>query len=150
MTTLLTPETIRRISAQLRPSLASFAKRYPGESGSRQPVHTVYGGAHLFKADTAVRLGQLAMRSFESFAPDSATFGAALDIRDDIRDAVFLRVHEKLTREAVEDALPLFAKTYSIDKNWRQLPARLVKAELLPDDPAILKQIESGKAAKKR
>ncbi len=103
MTTLLTPETIRRISAQLRPSLASFAKRYPGESGSRQPVHTVYGGAHLFKADTAVRLGQLAMRSFESFAPDSATFGAALDIRDDIRDAVFLRVHEKLTREAVED-----------------------------------------------
>jgi len=103
MSTLLTPETIQRISAQLRPSLASFAKRYPGESGRRQPVHTVYGGAHLFKADTAVRLGQLAMRSFESFAPDSATFGVALDIRDDIRDAVFERVREKLTREAVED-----------------------------------------------
>jgi len=103
MTTLLTPETIQRISAQLRPSLASFAKRFPGESGRRQPVHTVYGGAHLFKADTAVRLGQLATRFFDSFAPDSATFGAALDIPKDIRNAVYERVREKLAREAVED-----------------------------------------------
>jgi hypothetical protein len=103
MTTLLTPEIIERISAQLRPSLASFAKRFPGESGRRQPVHTVYGGAHLFKADTAVRLGQLATRFFDSFAPDSATFGAALDIPKDIRNAVYERVREKLAREAVED-----------------------------------------------
>ena len=103
MTTLLTPETLQRISAQLRPSLASFAKRFPGESGRRQPVHTVYGGAHLFKSDTAVRLGQLATRSFEAFAPDAATFGEALDLRDDIRDIVYERVREKLAREAVED-----------------------------------------------
>jgi hypothetical protein len=29
------------------------AKRFPGDSPARQPVHTVYGGAHLFKADAA-------------------------------------------------------------------------------------------------
>ena len=28
----------------------AFAAQYPGESGARQPVHTVYGGAHLFRA----------------------------------------------------------------------------------------------------
>jgi len=103
MTTSLSPEDIERITSRLRPSLASFAKRFPGETGRRQPVHTVYGGAHLFKADTAVRLGQLAKRSFESFAPNAATFGSALDIPDRIRDVVYERVREKLVREAVED-----------------------------------------------
>src|SRR5688572_19933515 len=103
MTTSLSPETLKGITARLRPSLASFAKLYPGESGRRQPVHTVYGGAHLFKADTAVRLGQLAMRSFESFAPDAATFGDALGLPVSVRDVVYERVREKLGREPVED-----------------------------------------------
>ena len=83
--------------------MAGFVKRYPGESARRQPVHTVYGGAHLFKSDTAVRLGQLAVRSFEAFAPDAATFGAALDLPGHIRETIYERVGEKLTREAVED-----------------------------------------------
>jgi len=103
MTTLLSPETIRRITAGLRPSLASFAKRFPGETGRRQPVHTVYGGAHLFKADTAARLGQLAVRSFEAYAPNAEVFGAALNIPEALREIVYERVREKLTREAVED-----------------------------------------------
>lgn len=103
MTTSLSPETIDRVTSRLRPSLATFASRFPGEPGRRQPVHTVYGGAHLFKADTAVRLGQLAMRSFEQFAPDAETFGSALDIPGSLRETIFERVREKLGREAVED-----------------------------------------------
>ena len=103
MTTSLSPEALQRITAKLQPSLAAFAERFPGESGRRQPVHTVYGGAHLFKADTAVRLGQLALRSFESFAPNAATFGSALDLPNDLRETIYERVREKLTREAVED-----------------------------------------------
>jgi hypothetical protein len=103
MTTLLSPESLQRITERLRPALTSYAKRFPGESGRRQPVHTVYGGAHLFKSDTAARLGQLAIRSFEQFGPDAETFGSALDIPQDLRDGIFERVREKLTREPVED-----------------------------------------------
>jgi hypothetical protein len=103
MTTLLTPEFLQRITAGLKPSLTSFAQRFPGESGRRQPVHTVYGGAHLFKSDTAARLGQLAIRSFDAFAPDAEIFGGALEIPAEIRQAVYDRVREKLTREPVED-----------------------------------------------
>src|SRR4030095_6811883 len=103
MTTSLSPEDIERVTARLRPSLASFPTRFPGETGRRQPVHTVYGGAHLFKSDTAARLGQLATKFFEFFAPNAATFGTALDIPDHIRDVVYKRVREKLAREAVED-----------------------------------------------
>ncbi len=83
--------------------MAEFAKRYPGESGRRQPVHTVYGGAHLFKSDTAVRLGKLAVGSFETFAPDAKTFAGALGIPGNLAETIHARVAEKLAREAVED-----------------------------------------------
>jgi citrate lyase beta subunit len=76
---------------------------YPGDSGARQPVHTVYGGAHLFTADTARKLGELAVRSLDTYAPDAATFGEAIGIKGDLAPKVYERVREKLTREAVED-----------------------------------------------
>ncbi|MEJ7603223.1 MAG: hypothetical protein WKG01_35375 [Kofleriaceae bacterium] len=77
--------------------------RYPGDSGARQPVHTVYGGAHLFSADTARKLGELALRSLETYAPDPATFGEAIGLSDQLAPKVYERVLEKLRREAVED-----------------------------------------------
>lgn len=103
MNTSLLSESFEKITGRLRTSMYGFAKRYPGESGRRQPVHTVYGGAHLFKSDTAVRLGQLAVRSFEAFGPDAATFAIALDLPRNLADTVFARVGEKIAREAVED-----------------------------------------------
>ncbi len=103
MTTTLSAQSLEKITAPLRSSLAGFGKRYPGESGRRQPVHTVYGGAHLFKSDTAVKLGQLAVRSFEAFAPDAAAFGGVLDLPTSLVDVIYERVGEKIAREAVED-----------------------------------------------
>lgn len=94
---------MQEISRRLQPMLAAFASRYPGESPRRQPVHTVYGGAHLFKSDTAARLGALAMRSFETYAPDAQTFARALGLPDKLAETIYERVREKLAREAVED-----------------------------------------------
>lgn len=72
-------------------------------SHRRQPIHTVYGGAHLFKADTAARLGATALRVLDEFAPDAETLATALDLPADAAGRVYARVKEKLTREAVED-----------------------------------------------
>jgi len=58
----------------------AFARTYPGPKARRQPVHTVYGGAHLFRADSARRLGQLALRSLDDFAPDFVTFARAVGL----------------------------------------------------------------------
>jgi citrate lyase beta subunit len=69
----------------------------------RQPVHVVYGGAHLFKSDTTRKLGILAERALAEYAPDAATFAEALDIRHDLAQTVYDRVLEKLRREPVED-----------------------------------------------
>lgn len=103
METTLSAASIDRVTKPLRATMNEFSMRYPGESGRRQPVHTVYGGAHLFKSDTAVRLGQLAVRSFEAYAPDANAFAAALDLPQELAETIYARVGEKLTREAVED-----------------------------------------------
>src|SRR5579864_9293761 len=58
----------------------AFARRYPGETGRRQPVHVVYGGAHLFRAGISKRLGELALKALEEFAPDAFTFARAIGL----------------------------------------------------------------------
>jgi hypothetical protein len=70
----LDAETGRQIGALLKDANLAFAAAYPGDSGQRQPVHTVYGGAHLYKAETTERLGALALRSLADFAPDAFAF----------------------------------------------------------------------------
>jgi citrate lyase beta subunit len=72
-------------------------------SHRRQPIHTVYGGAHLFKADTAARLGAAALRALDEYAPDAATLAWVLGIAPEAADRVYARVRGKLQREAVED-----------------------------------------------
>ena len=76
---------------------------YPGDTGARQPVHTVYGGAHLFNAETAKKLGELALRSLDTYAPDASTFAEAIGLAGSLGPKVYERVKEKLKREAVED-----------------------------------------------
>ncbi|HEY6229672.1 MAG TPA: hypothetical protein VIW64_00285 [Pyrinomonadaceae bacterium] len=76
----LSPESVRDLSAKLQKANQEFAKIYPGETGKRQPVHTVYGGAHLFKSDSATRLGGLARRSLDQFAPDFLSFAKAVGL----------------------------------------------------------------------
>jgi citrate lyase beta subunit len=80
-----------------------FSRLYPGDNGSRQPVHTVYGGAHLFKADLCAKMGAIAEKTLAEFAPDAATLALAIGIPNHLADTVYARILEKLKREPVED-----------------------------------------------
>ena len=91
-----------------------FARAHPGESGERQPVHVVYGGAHLFKHDIVHRLGQLALRAVGDYAPDAATLALAVGIPNSLADTVYGRVIEKLRREPVEDFRIDFEDGYGV------------------------------------
>jgi citrate lyase beta subunit len=72
-------------------------------ASSRQPIHTVYGGAHLFKADTPQKLGATALRTLEQHAPDAAALAAVVGLPAGKWDRVYARVKDKLEREPVED-----------------------------------------------
>ncbi len=80
MSMSLTPDSIADVFARLREANYSFAARYPGESGARQPVHTVYGGAQIFKADTAAKLGEVGLKSLLEYAPNFVAFARALQL----------------------------------------------------------------------
>ena len=78
MTRTLSPESLQVITMRLEQAHKAFQRRYPGERGDRQPVHVLYGGAHLFRAGTTRKLGELALRSLDEFAPDFVSFAKAI------------------------------------------------------------------------
>ena len=92
------------VRASLKKANASVAAAFPGESGDRQPVHTVYGGAHLFRSDSARKLGAVALGVLDEYAPDAETFARALGLEAAaLAGTIRTRVVEKLRREPVED-----------------------------------------------
>jgi citrate lyase beta subunit len=78
--TSLSQAELETSATHIDAALGHFATRFPGESGERQPVHTVYGGAHLFRSDTPQRLGELALHALAEFAPDPFTFARAIGL----------------------------------------------------------------------
>jgi citrate lyase beta subunit len=74
----LSPESLHEINARLEQAHKALDRRYPGPSGTRQPIHAVYGGAHLFRSVTTRRLGELALKSLDDYAPDFAAFAKAV------------------------------------------------------------------------
>jgi citrate lyase beta subunit len=83
---------------------------YPGDRPARQPVHTVYGGAQLFRAETVTRLGEGARRAMAGYARDAADFAQAVGLSlppgaqgEWLATTVYERVKQKLEREPVED-----------------------------------------------
>ena len=75
------------------------------ESAERQPVHTVYGGAQLFKAEVASTLGAMALETMRTYAPDPAAFADFVGFGGDeeLVRTVYQRTIAKLEREPVED-----------------------------------------------
>src|ERR1041385_7002700 len=87
----LNPDVLRPLLSRLAESHAVYGRIYPREPIDRQAVHTVYGGAHLFKRDSARRLGDLALASLRDYAPDADSFARAVGFLDTDRpDAEFI------------------------------------------------------------
>jgi citrate lyase beta subunit len=87
----------------LEPANRRVAARFPGELPVRQPVHVVYGGAHLFNPDTILKLGAIARRTLEEFAPAADTLAEAVGLDLPLAHRIYPRLVDKLTREPVED-----------------------------------------------
>ena len=86
---LLPAAAFDRISASLHTTAPAGSSNF-----RRQPVHVVYGGAHLFQAASAAKIGAIAIRALAANA-DS--------VPDLFPQPIYDRVMEKLRREPVED-----------------------------------------------
>ena len=80
MKTSISTSNSETIFADLSKANLAFQQLYPGDRPDRQPVHTVYGGANLFKADTAEKMGKVALNNFVDNAPNFIVFAKALQL----------------------------------------------------------------------
>jgi citrate lyase beta subunit len=128
--TLLDESDLADIYGDLEVANRAFSERYPGITSNRLPIHTLYGGAHLFKKETPKKLGGLALKHLTTYAPNFAEFARALQLPgaeslpitlqaidaladslegqqaitpDWISVTVYQRVLHKLASEAIED-----------------------------------------------
>ena len=76
----LPPEALQDVAKRLEMAHKALQRRYPGPSAERQPVHVVYGGAHLFRSGTGKRFGELALKSLDEHAPNFAAFAKAVSL----------------------------------------------------------------------
>ena len=81
-----------------------FQQTYPGDKPDRQPVHTVYGGANLFKSDTCVKMGAVALNNLNTYAPNFVTLAKVLQLQGFEHLPHTLRDIERLTKKL--DAMP--------------------------------------------
>jgi citrate lyase beta subunit len=65
---------------QLQTANLQFQQTYPGDKPDRQPVHTVYGGANLFKADTCIKMGEIALKNLQTYAPNFVVLANVLQL----------------------------------------------------------------------
>ncbi len=86
---------------------------------SRMPVHVVYGGANLFKADTINKLGKIALKSLETYAPNFVEFSQAMWLKgadtlpsfDDVIEDLEFRLADNPERVKAENYDAWFAWT---------------------------------------
>ncbi len=83
MTSLL--DALNARLADLSVENQALSAAFPGDSGQRQPTHVVYGGAHLFKAELAQKLGRGALKTIEAYASHPLHMARALSYQDDVR-----------------------------------------------------------------
>ncbi|MFI1252593.1 DUF6986 family protein [Streptomyces netropsis] len=119
------------VGASLAEVDAELARRYPGDPGTRQPVHTVYVPADAFAADTVRSWGDQALAALDEHAPDAAAFAAVLGLRDDLAEEVYERVRDKLSREPVEDLRVDFEDGYGPRPDGEEDAAAARAARLL-------------------
>ena len=105
MSTPIPTNTREELFNSLKNANTAFQQIYPGDRSERQPVHTLYGGANLFKYDSAPALGKRALEIFETYAPDHNVFGHVfgMDTTTSFSKKIYNKVIAKLRTEAIED-----------------------------------------------
>lgn len=101
-TLALSPADLTRVDERLAATDDLLERAYPGDDGSRQPVHTVYVPADRFTVDLAARWGAHAQEAVDA-AGGLAGLAERVGIADELIAPVAERVAAKLRAEPIED-----------------------------------------------
>ncbi|GAA2065811.1 aldolase/citrate lyase family protein [Streptomyces albiaxialis] len=93
---------------------AELARRFPGDPGTRQPVHTVYVPGDALAPGTPREWGAEALALLDAHAPDAGALADVLGIDAALAEPVYARVRAKLESEPVEDLRIDFEDGYGV------------------------------------
>jgi citrate lyase beta subunit len=96
-------ELAARLDTQLARADARLARDFPGDRGTRQPVHTVYLPASAYGAHTVAQWRDRALAVLDEHGADAQAFGWAVGLPAGLAEQVYPRVRAKLEREPIED-----------------------------------------------
>ncbi len=88
---------------------------------------------HMNKGDDAIAV--------KDWAKASEEYGTAAKLAPGNLEVTYWYAVSLVTAGQVDKALPLFKEIFKADPNWRILVPRLVDADQLPNDPAVIKKI---------
>lgn len=135
MHTQLTASDLSPLMKNLSAANRKFNEHYPGVRTERQPVHTLYGGAHLYKSGSSGKLGKLARRHFETYAPGPEDMASAVGLevtrQAEIINRVFERVIAKLEYEPIEDQRIDFEDGYGLREDEEEDSHAVSSAEAM-------------------
>jgi citrate lyase beta subunit len=103
VTTRLGDSDFADIDLRMAAADEAFASSYPGDDGSRQPVHTVYVPASRIEPGFVQQWGRMARAALEEHAGSASSFADATGLDRDAVAEVWPLVLAKLDREPIED-----------------------------------------------
>jgi citrate lyase beta subunit len=96
-------DVLDELDRRLAPADAELAARYPGDAGTRQPVHTVYVPADQMTPGLTADWGARALAALADHGPTAAALAAATGLDEALVAQVLPAVLAKLETEPVED-----------------------------------------------
>lgn len=101
----------------------------------------------LQRAYNVMNKGDLAVEHNDHEAALKA-YAQAEALAPDNTEMIYWHAVALVNMKRVDESLPLFAKAFQIEPNWKKLTPRLVGVGLLPDDPQALEKILNASPSK--
>jgi uncharacterized Ntn-hydrolase superfamily protein len=107
---------------------------------SPEPLKELRRLVTLQRAYNHMNAGDLATEKKDNDAA-LREYGAAEKLVPDNAEMIYWHAVALVNMGRVEESLPLFRRVFAMDSNWATLTPRLVKSELLPNDPKLIERI---------
>ncbi len=98
----------------------------------RTPIHVVYGGANLFTAETPAKLGKLALKSLETYAPNFAEFARAMWLNGADALPIYEDIVQEIEFQLIENEAKVKAENFAAWFAWTTFNRTIEKLKREP------------------
>ena len=130
------PELLNAVFGQLHQVESLLEHRISCDHQS-QPLHTVYGGAHLYRVGSLRKFSEIAQVHYLRYAPDAESLSRVLNdsgLESPIWASVHQKVCERLKTNAIDDFRVDFEDGYGCRPSVEEDSAALLAAEAMSEE----------------